>query len=264
MHSQNGQNGQEIPIANLKTQLDENTPHYSESILDNEINGVHVEHIAITSEGDLTDVSRESHKTIYLFVKGKGTVIAENTPYEIVPETIFLPNNVAEITIEAAKNDTLHYLKISCELSAQDLLDLKELPTDNTRNVYYTKFEDCQAYTEEIKSPNTISRTILSNEYIPRVAMGTVQTKGPDAVGAHEHPMLEQLFLGLSENNCFVYADEAKASFSEYSLLHIPLGSRHSVSVEENEVMYYVWMDFFMDKEGEEWLKTHKVNDDKA
>ena len=45
-------------------------------------------------------------------------------------------------------------------------------------------------------------------------------------------------------------------------MLHIPLGSSHSVTVEEDEIMYYVWMDFFLDKKGEEWLKTHKVNDD--
>lgn len=197
-----------------------------------------------------------------MFVKGQGNVIATNTSYEIVPETILLPNIAKEITIKAAENDTLHYLKISSKLTTQDLLDLKEFPADNTQNVYYAKFTDCKSYTEPIKSPNTVSRTILPNKYIPRIAMGTVQTKGPDKVGAHEHPMLEQLFLGLSKNNCVVYADDAKIGFSEYSVLHIPIGSSHSVSVEKDEVMYYVWMDFFLDKKGEEWLKTHEVTDD--
>ena len=93
--------------------------------------------------------------------------------------------------------------------------------------------------------------------------MGTVQTKGPDKVGAHKHPMLEQLFLGLSNYNCLVYADDAKVNFPQYSVLHIPLGASHSVSVEENQVMYYVWMDFLLDKKGEEWLNTHNQDDDK-
>jgi len=253
---------QEIPIVYLKTELDENTQPYSESILENEIKGIQVEYIAITSENPIVDYSKEGYKTIYLFVKGTGNVMAENTNYEIVPETILLPNIVENTTIQAAKNETLHYLKISSELTIQDLADLKEFPTENTQNVYYAKFSDCQSYTEPIKSPNTISRTILPNKYIPRIAMGTVQTKGPDEVGAHEHPMLEQLFLGLSENNCVVYADDAQTDFPQYALLHIPLGSRHSVSVEKDEVMYYVWMDFFLDKKGEEWLKTHIVDED--
>jgi len=252
----------EIPIVKLKTQITENTKHYSVSILENEINGIQVEHVAISGEGSIIDSSKEGFKTIYLFVKGNGMATAANTDYEIVPETILLPNAAEKVTIEATKNETLHYIKITSELTAQDLLDLEEFPTESTQNVYYAKFTDCQSYTEPIKSPNTISRTILPNKIIPRIAMGTVQTIGPDEVGAHEHPMLEQLFLGLSKNKCIVYADDAKVDFPQYSVLHIPLGSRHSVSVEKDEILYYIWMDFFLDKKGEEWLKTHIVDEE--
>ena len=253
---------QEIPLASLDTQLHENTDHYSSPILENEIKDVHVEHIAITDEHTIIDTADEGYKTIYLFIKGRGNISAGNTDYEIVPETIFLPNSVESTTISSASKEPLHYLKISCKLSAQDQRDLLDLPAVNTQNAYYAKFSDCQSYSEAIKSPNTVSRTILSNEYIPRIAMGTVQTKGPDKVAAHEHPMLEQLFLGLSENNCIVYADDNKKDFPEFSVLHIPLGSRHSVAVEKDKVMYYVWMDFFVDKKGEEWLKTHNIDTD--
>ena len=186
---------QEIPIENLQTQLHENTQQYSKSILENEIKDIHVAHIAITGENAIIDSSKEGYKTIYLFVKGAGNVIAANTNYEIVPETILLPNTVKNITIKTAKNDTLHYLKISSKLTAQDLLDLKEFPAENTQNVYYAKFTDCKSYTEPIKSPNTVSRTILPNKYIPRIAMGTVQTKGPDKVGAHEHPNVRTIIF---------------------------------------------------------------------
>ncbi|WP_366186044.1 cupin domain-containing protein [Flavobacterium ovatum] len=254
---------QEIPIEKLNTQLTENTKRYSKSILENEIKGIHVEQISFTGKSGLVDYSKEGYRTIYLFFKGKGTVKAANKKYEIVPETILLPNVAKSITIKTAKNDTLHYLKIVTKLSAQDLIELKEFSAESTQNVYYAKFTDCKPYTEPIKSPNTISRTIMPNKIIPRIAMGTVQTKGPDKVGAHKHPMLEQLFLSLSKNNCVVYADDAKMALPEYALLHIPLGSMHSVSVEKDDVLYYVWMDFFMDSKGEEWLKTHNVTEDK-
>ncbi len=253
---------QEIPIVDLNMQLVEHTQHYSNSILENEINGIHVEHVILSANNEIIDHTEEGYKIIYLFIKGMGNVMDTNTNYEIVPETILLPNIETSIKIKPAKDDSLHYLKISSKLTAQDLLDLKEFPVENTQKVYYAKFKDCQSYSEPIKSPNTISRTILPNKYIPRIAMGTVETKGPDEVGAHEHPMLEQLFLGLSKNNCIVYADDAQVNFPQHSVLHIPLGSRHSVSVEKDETMYYVWMDFFLDKKGEEWLKTHIVDED--
>jgi mannose-6-phosphate isomerase-like protein (cupin superfamily) len=249
----------EIPIVNLNIGIDESEKQRTTPILENEIKGIQVEHVALAGRHSLTELSREGHRSIYLFVKGRGEVMAGSDRYEIVPETILLPNAADSIRIIAAEDNNLHYLKVSSALTAQDLVELKALPKENTQGVYYAKFSDCQSYVEPIKSPNTVSRTILSNEYIPRIAMGTVQTKGPDEVGAHEHPMLEQIFLGLSKNNCTVYADDAQTNFPPYSVLHIPLGSRHSVAVDQGETLYYVWMDFFLDKKGEEWLKTHIV-----
>jgi len=88
---------QEIPIVNLQTQLPENTQQYSKSILANEIKGIQVEHQAITGENAIIDSSKEGYKTIYLFVKGTGNVVAANTNYEIIPESILLPNIVKSI-----------------------------------------------------------------------------------------------------------------------------------------------------------------------
>lgn len=251
-------NAQKIPIEHLNMNLQPNKFTYSKTVLENEIPGVNVDQISITG-GTTQDHLDTDNKYIYLFVKGKGTVTINKENYDIVPETILVPNSILHLSIKANKNDTLHFLKIANKLTEQDILDLKEFPKENIENVYYRKFTDCESYTEPIKSPNTISRTILPNKYIPRIAMGTVQTKGPDKVGAHEHGMLEQLFLGLTDNKVVVFADDAQIKFPEYSILHIPLGASHSVEVEKGEIMYYVWMDFFRDKKGEEWLKTHNT-----
>ncbi|TXF90379.1 hypothetical protein FUA23_06205 [Neolewinella aurantiaca] len=250
---------QEIPIVNLNAKNDLSS---SILIMENEIKDIEIEHISNTAGLTITDSTKEGYKSIYIFTKGTGSIIAEDKNYEIVPETIFLPNIIQSIEIKADEAAPLHYLKITSKLSEQDQKELEDFPAEDTQNVYYAKFSDCQSYTEPIKSPGTISRTILPNKIIPRVAMGTVQTKGPDEVGAHEHPMLEQLFLGLAGNKCTVYADDAQVEFPEHSLLHIPLGSRHSVTVDEGETLHYVWMDFFMDSKGEEWLKTHIVDEE--
>ncbi len=253
---------QGIPIEYLVMELKPDHQDYSKTILENEIPGINVDHITLTGNDIREDHTEKGYKSIYIFIKGQGNVSAGDDNYEIVPETILLPNAIETISINAAKNDTLNFLKISTKLTEQDLLDLKEFPVENTQKVYYAKFTDCESYTEPIKSPNTVSRTILPNKYLPRIAMGTVQTKGPDKVGAHEHGMLEQLFLGLTDNQTIVYADEAKIDFPAYSVLHIPLGSSHSVEAKSGDEMYYVWMDFFRDKAGEEWLKTHNTVED--
>jgi len=250
---------QEIPIEYLAMDLHPNKQESSKTILKNEIGGIKVDHITLTGDVVREEKMQKGYKFIYLFIKGQGNVVADKENYSIVPETIFLPNSVHSLSIHASKNDTLNFLKISSKLTEQDIIDLKEFPKENTEKIYFTKFIDCEAYTEPIKSPNTISRTVLPNKYIPRIAMGTVETAGPDKVAPHEHAMLEQLFLGLTDNDVVVYADEAKINFPAYSILHIPLGSSHSVEAATGDKMYYMWMDFFLDKKGEEWLNTHKA-----
>ncbi len=249
---------QNIPIEFLNMNIDKNQSKYSKPVLENEIAGVSTKHEILTNSLKERVTVDNSYKTIYLFIKGNGDLSTKDKTYDIVPETIFLPNNVKDLYFKPQINDTLHYIKITVLQTEIDKTDIKTFPEDNINNIYFKKFTDCESYTEPIKSPQTTSRTILPNKFIPRIAMGTVETVGPDKVGAHEHPMLEQLFLGLTDNQTMVYADSAQIYFPEYTILHIPLGSSHSVSVKENNKMYYVWMDFFRDKKGEEWLKTHK------
>jgi quercetin dioxygenase-like cupin family protein len=84
--------------------------------------------------------------------------------------------------------------------------------------------------------------------------MGSVETKGPDSVGEHSHPMLDQLFLGLEGCKCTCYADGEEVGLTENMLLHIPLGSRHSVSVEDGDTLSYIWLDFFLTLNGEKYM----------
>ena len=74
--------------------------------------------------------------------------------------------------------------------------------------------------------------------------------------------MLEQLFLGLQGNDCFVGADEDEIAFGDNDILHIPLGSSHCVRVEEGANLHYIWIDVFRDREGMNWItEQHQVNE---
>lgn len=257
--SQTLASAQEIKVENLIMKLPQATKEYSKTLLENEIGGITVTQISLTGGNTKKEIQDDGYQNIYLFVKGNGSVSANKQAFTIVPETVLVPNAIKTVSIQADNGDTLHFLKVSSKLTEQDKLDLKTFPIENTQQVYFKRFTDCEAYTEPIKSPKTVSRTIFPNRYIPRIAMGTVQASGPDKVDPHEHAMLEQLFLGLSTNNVTVFADSAQANLPAYALLHIPLGSSHSVKVDQGKEMYYIWMDFFLDKKGEEWLKTHNT-----
>jgi mannose-6-phosphate isomerase-like protein (cupin superfamily) len=254
--------GAEIRLQQLTMKLSHKSQVFSEALLPGEIADIEVNHIILAGPFSQVETLSKTQDAIFIFIKGPGILKAGDRTYNINPECIALPTSYSSIRINVAEGDTLHYVKIEKKLSPQDLEDIKALPSENRNGIYFAKFDDCKAYTEKIKSPNTVSRTVLPKDYIPRVAMGTVETIGPDEVGAHEHPMLDQLFLGLARNDAIVYADDRSVHFTEYTILHIPIGSSHWVTVDEGKKMYYQWMDFFISKEGEEWLKTHKSIDE--
>ncbi|QEG36470.1 hypothetical protein Pr1d_37840 [Bythopirellula goksoeyrii] len=229
-----------------------------EPLLTGEIPGVEATHIAVAGPASYSESANDDHALVLLFVDGKGKLEFQGKDYELVPETIAMPISNDKLTVHVEDGDTLHGLVIRKQYSEQDIEDMKEFAARDSDGIYLKKFTDCESYKEAIKSPKTTSRTVLPKDHISRCAMGTVETMGPDEVGAHRHAMLDQLFLGLSKNDSIVITDDTETPFPEFSLLHIPLGSLHGVRVEDGKRMYYMWMDFFLTKEGEEWLKTHK------
>lgn len=252
-------NSTEIVFQNLQMQIPSGQQTFTEALLDGEIANLKIEHRAFLGPIKERINLLDRHTTMLLFVSGKGNLYADAVQYSLTSDSIAVPmEEIKEVQIEVPAGQALHFLQFTKKLSSQDLEDLKHFPKESKQKFFYTRFEDCEPYTEKIKSPNTISRTVLPANIIPRVSLGTVEAMGPDKVGAHKHPMLEQLFLGLADNDITVHADGVSTPFKQYSLLHIPLGSNHWVDVAENKKMNYMWMDFFLTKEGEVWLDTHK------
>lgn len=251
----------EIPSQMLNMSQGQEGERVSEEILPGEIAEITVEHITLQGPFSEALTMSVAFDEIFLFIDGQGRLITRDSSYTIDSEAIALPSPAELIKLDVQKGESLDYILIRKTLSPQDKQDMLSFPAEHRAQIYFKRFEDCEAYTEPIKSPNTVSRTVLPKDYAARIALGTVATKGPDEVGAHEHPMLEQLFLGLNENESTVFADDALAEFASFQILHIPRGASHGARVAQDKVLYYMWMDFFQTKAGEEWLKTHEALD---
>ncbi len=247
-----------IIVQEMQMELPGGALNFSEELLPGEIADTRIEHLAFVGPTVKSLQFSSKNVDLLLFIKGNGQLTADTLVFNLVPETIAIPMAFKHVQIEVPEGEVLHFVRFTKKLSGQDVKDIEAFPAENRYDIFFTRFEDCEAYTEKIKSPNTVSRTVLPADIIPRVSLGTVEAPGPDEVGAHVHGMLDQLFLGLTDNDIVVHADGASAEFKAYSILHIPLGSSHWVTVGENKKMYYLWMDFFLTKEGQEWLKTHK------
>jgi quercetin dioxygenase-like cupin family protein len=81
-------------------------------------------------------------------------------------------------------------------------------------------------------------------------------------VAEHDHPMLDQLFLGLKGCRCHCYAGYDHALLEENMLLHIPLGEKHHVEVGDGDRLAYIWLDYFLTLEGQKYMnEQHQVKD---
>jgi len=200
--------------------------------------------IIVSGDGDLTDVN------------GWHTSIS-------ALKTIALePGSRAGCTITASstgENNSIQLLELIVKGSPDDVTAAADAAARKALP-FALEYQDASTYSESFKSAKTISRTMIPKGIIPRFAAGSVQVSGPDAVGEHSHPMLEQYFLGLPGCNAIVKADGETAKLCEWTLLHIPLGSTHGVTVDEENDLHYVWIDLFRNLDGEAWLDGHVDN----
>ena len=222
-----------------------------------EIPEVSVDLVTVSGGATHAEPARPDDAVVWLLVDGNGSMQAKDRQYAVSGETIARAPQGWDWKIAAPDGTAMQLVRVRRKLTAVDFDELKKFP-EFQQEPLVKAFKDCTPYGEAIKSAKTVSRTLLPENYVPRMAMGTVETTGPDAVAPHRHAMLEQLFLGLKGNDITVTADSEKAALGEFTILHIPLGSFHGAQVAEGKRLHYVWMDFFADKAGQEWLKTHK------
>jgi len=194
---------------------------------------------------------------VFLVLAGNGEITANGKGHLVTRETIARFPVGWSVDVKASGARGLDILVLRLTLTPVDRQDLVA-HTDLNRVAYVKTFKECEPYGEAIKSAKTVSRTLLPKDIVPRMAIGTVETTGPDKVAPHRHPMLEQYFLGLEDNDITVVSDDTRTALKANELFHIPSGSNHGAEVADGRKLYYVWMDFFQDRKGLEWLNEHK------
>jgi hypothetical protein len=225
-------------------------------VLPGEVPGIGTTSISLAPGIAYCESGSRSEDRVYLILAGGGEIIAGGVEYRVGRETIAHFPLGWELEIKGGGPGGMGILVVRQTLTGEDRAEL--IACDPVSRAAYLKaFDECAPYGEAIKSARTVSRTLLPSDIVPRMAIGTVEATGPDRVAPHRHPMLEQYFLGLEHNAITVIADDARIPLGSHELLHIPLGSNHGAEVAEGCRMRYVWMDFFHDRAGQDWLKQH-------
>ena len=231
------------------------------TLLAGEIDGLSTTCIVVAPGNRAQIVSTPSSALVLIAVAGCGAFQYRlddlDHTHRAVGCCAFVPRGPCVVVADESTNGAAFYvLQLRWNLSTFEAEMFAA--SEKARSVYFQRLDQARKYTEAIKSANTVSRTLVPGDVVPRFATGSVTVDGPDRVAPHAHPMLEQLFLGLPGSCQTVTADETVAVLHALDLLHIPLGSTHGVTVGDGDMMNYLWFDFFRDTEGMAWLQTHK------
>ncbi len=231
-------------------------------VMMHEIDGVDIEHISAKGPNEIKENYSQDYYDVLLTYSGSAKLTVGGNQYFVNGDSIIkLPYN-AHYSFIVEAGAEFNYLLIRKSLDEKDK-DLISQNMENHQSIYHQVLSDCPTYSEDIKSDKTINRMILPEGKVPRFCMGSVETLGPDEVAEHDHPMLDQLFFGLPGCQCKCQAGSAITTLTENVLLHIPLGSMHSVSVDNGKKLAYIWMDFFLTLEGEKYMgEQHQMDEE--
>ena len=249
-------NTQNISVINLKKEAEGFCSF--KKVLPNEVGGISIEYISMKGPHQISDPAFIGFYNVLLSLNGEANVELENSSFKVGNAHIVkLPYNNSYI-LYVEKGKEFHFLSFRKSLDQADQDIISQNRGDHSK-VYIRAINECSVYTEDIKSSKTLNRMILPEGKVPRFCMGSVKTEGPDEVAEHEHPMLDQLFFGLEGCKCICVADGEETTLIENMMLHIPLGSKHSVTVKEGETLSYIWMDFFLTLEGQKYMNEQHL-----
>lgn len=223
------------------------------SLCDGMIVGAHPFNHTIKA-GDTLTLSPCGAYHILVLVQGSVVFHTMGKQFPWAERVTFVPALDAECVVEAKTDAQL--LEIRWDMIESDYALIDEYKTEFP---YQLSYENSIQYRDRNKSDKTISRIMLEQRHIPRFAMGSVESYGPDFVKSHDHPMLDQFFVSFPENDMFLLIDYEPYRMQGNEITHIPLGANHGVDVTEKKHLHYMWIDFLIDDTSMTRLDTSHI-----
>lgn len=181
---------------------------------------------------------------ILFLISGEAEFITGGSSYCYDERVAFVPSRYE--TVEIKGKTDIGVLEIRWSLREGDEALEAEYKTEfPVVQLYRTS----RQYVDPNKSPKTISRAIIWQRIIPRFCLGSVEAYGVDSIRAHDHPMLDQYFFSLPENEMDVIIDDIPVPMGGSQLMYIPLGAKHGIDVKEGQHCHYMWIDFYPDND---------------
>lgn len=180
---------------------------------------------------------------IFTFTGGNGVVQAGKRIFIIDEQSVFIPDfDRDEIKLIAGDAD-LKFIHIVGPMNDTDRRQMNNCQYVLPR---FVKFSQAIQYTERFTQESGAKvkqHSIIAGRHLGRYTMGWVIGSGPDFVGQHVHPSLDQWYFML-EGADFTYdAGDKSVAVREGDVSFTPYGTSHGSTCSEDGFINYLWFE---------------------
>lgn len=180
---------------------------------------------------------------IFVFTGGTGIVTAGTRVFCIDEQSVFIPDFEKDVIRIFAGEDDLKMIRITGPMIEVDRRQMR-----NCRYVLprFVRFSETIRYTERFTQESGAKvwqHSVIAGRHLGRYTMGWVIGEGPDFVGQHVHPSLEQWYFMLDGADFLYSAGDREIPVKEGDISFTPHGTSHGSACEENGFINYLWFE---------------------
>lgn len=187
--------------------------------------------------------SRNEKLQIFFFKQGAGYLTTQTQCWQIDRQCIFVPDFAAQaVTITAGEEDLCFY-HITARLNDYDRATMDNFCIKLPR---FRTYDDCVEYTEGFTGDagsNIRSHLLIEGRACGRWSMGWNDGVGPNFIGQHIHPFLEQWYIVLPDGSFTYLADGQEVPLGPGDMSYTHENTYHGSSSQPGQKINYIWLE---------------------
>lgn len=192
---------------------------------------------------DFETYSFEDRMQIFTFTSGNGMVKTGKKIFVIDEQSVFIPDFDRDRLQITAGDEDMEFIHIVGPMNDTDRRQMNHCQYVLPR---FVKFSEAIQYTERFTQESGAKvkqHSIIAGRHLGRYTMGWVIGKGPDFVGQHTHPSLEQWYFMLQGADFTYDAGDRSIAVKEGDVSFTPHGTSHGSTCAEDGFINYVWFE---------------------
>ena len=180
---------------------------------------------------------------LLFFTSRNGILQYGNRIFSIDEQAVFIPDFDRESITVLGGEKGLSFIRIIGPMT-----DIDHRQMENCQYVLprFVKLSDSVEYTERFTQESgskVVSHSIIAGRHLGRYTMGWNIGAGPDFIGQHTHPTLEQWYFMIDGSEFTYLAGDNAIPVREGDVSFTPHGTSHGSECNEDGYINYVWFE---------------------